>query len=222
MIYDVPFRHQQALDPSALDTVLATVHAINKGIEDCRTAGLDPNSDPAITLLTRHLADVTSNRAGDATLRGACSRRIAELQRFPALLALSIRGVAFDQAAKDRFHADARKAMGHLARLLLLGEDAYKVTSNPGDISISGDVTLQTADLEVAVSVGPAHEGHEVSYHAKRGPLARTQKRHAAILELLRPAGFAARLRRELQLEAEPPVAELAEPDLLAASGIQP
>lgn len=44
MIYDVPFRYQQALDPSALTNVLTTLHAITKGVEDCRHAGVDPNS----------------------------------------------------------------------------------------------------------------------------------------------------------------------------------
>jgi hypothetical protein len=51
MIYDVPFRHQQALDPSALTTVVATLHAIGKAVDDCRNAGVDPNSDPAVVLL---------------------------------------------------------------------------------------------------------------------------------------------------------------------------
>ncbi|WP_242121382.1 hypothetical protein [Sphingomonas lacusdianchii] len=204
MIYDVPFRHQQALDPSALTNVLTTLHAITKGVEDCRNAGVDPNSDPAISLLIRHMGRIASNQASESVLRSACERRIEELRRFPALLALSIRGVEYDQAAKERFHVDGRKAMRSLARALALAEGSYEVSSHPGDISISGDVVLQSADLTVSLSVGPLHEGHEVRYTARRGPAARDRLRYAAIHELLKPERFAARLRRELQLEPAP------------------
>ena len=39
MNYDVAMRHQQALDPSALTTMAATLHAIGAAITDCRNAG---------------------------------------------------------------------------------------------------------------------------------------------------------------------------------------
>ena len=56
MIYDVPFRHQQALNPSGLPTITTTLRAIEKAVEDCRNAGVDPDSDPAVVLLARHMA----------------------------------------------------------------------------------------------------------------------------------------------------------------------
>lgn len=34
MPYDVAFRHQQALDPSALVTIGASLHAITRAIDD--------------------------------------------------------------------------------------------------------------------------------------------------------------------------------------------
>ena len=40
MPYDVAFRHQQALDPSALVTIGASLHAITRAIDDCRNAGI--------------------------------------------------------------------------------------------------------------------------------------------------------------------------------------
>ncbi|EJU09316.1 hypothetical protein LH128_15771, partial [Sphingomonas sp. LH128] len=58
MTYDVPFRHMQAIDPSSLTTVTATLHALNRAMEDCRIAGVDPDHDPAIALLARHFAAV--------------------------------------------------------------------------------------------------------------------------------------------------------------------
>ena len=32
MTYDVPFRHMQAIDPSSLTTITATLHAINRAM----------------------------------------------------------------------------------------------------------------------------------------------------------------------------------------------
>jgi hypothetical protein len=201
MIYDVPFRHQQALDPSSLTTIAATLHALNRGIEDCRNAGFDPEYDPAIALLARHFATVSANAAPEAALRSACIHRIDELDRFPALLALSLRGVAHDRAAKERFHSDGRKMMRRLAKALLISEGDYKVTSHPGDPAIAGDIVLSTADFEVAMSIGPLHEGYEVRYHAKRGPAAREKLRFAFIRDFVKTQRFAGRLRRDLRLD---------------------
>jgi len=207
MIYDVPFRHQQALDPSSLTTIAATLHALTRGIEDCRNAGVDPEYDPGIALLAQHFATVTANAAPEAALRSACSRRIEELDRFPALLALSLRGVAHDRAAKERFHIDARKAMRSLAKALRIAEADYKVTSHPGDPAIAGDIVLSTAHFEVSLSIGPLHEGYEVRYHARHGPAARERLRFASIREFMKTQRFATRLRRDLRLDDLPTVA---------------
>lgn len=50
MPYDVAFRHQQALDPSALVTIGASLHAITRAIDDCRNAGIAFETDPAVIL----------------------------------------------------------------------------------------------------------------------------------------------------------------------------
>lgn len=207
MIYDVPFRHQQALDPSSLTTIAATLHALTRGIEDCRNAGVDPEYDPAIALLARHFATVSANAAPEAALRSACIHRIDELDRFPALLALSLRGVAHDRAAKERFHSDGRKMMRKLAKAMLIAEGDYKVTSHPGDPAIAGDIVLSTADFEVSMSIGPLHEGYEVRYHARRGPAARERLRFASIRDFVKTQRFATRLRRDLRLDDLPTVA---------------
>lgn len=207
MIYDVPFRHQQALDPSSLTTIATTLHALTRGIEDCRNAGVDPECDPAIALLARHFAMVSANAAPETALRSACIHRIDELERFPALLALSLRGVAHDRAAKERFHSDGRKMMRRLAKALLIAEGDYKVTSHPGDPAIAGDIVLSTADFEVSMSIGSLHEGCEVRYHAKRGPAAREKLRFATIRDFVKTQRFATRLRRDLRLDDLPTVA---------------
>jgi hypothetical protein len=200
MSYDVPFRHHQALDPSALTSITAALHAINRGIEDCRVAGVATDSDPAILLIARHLGRLAEAASEEATLRSACTRRIAELDRHPALLALALRGVSFDKAAKDRFHRDGRQAMRRLAIALDLPEGRYEVTSHYGDVAISGSVVLTSPEIEVSLAIGPLHEGNEVSYFAKRGPAAREPLRFARISAFIKADRFATRLKRELRL----------------------
>jgi hypothetical protein len=200
MIYDVPFRHQQALDPSALTTVTATLHAIGKALKDCRNAGVSPDSDPAVVLLTRHMATVSSNHADAEVLRAACHRRLQELQRFPTLLALAIRGVEYDVVAKNRFHEDGRAAMLQLAIALGLAPETYTVCNFEGTPDQSGNVLLAAADIAVMVQIGGRHEGREVSYRAvSEGH--QQPNRFASIRDLLKPDRFADRLCRELGLK---------------------
>jgi hypothetical protein len=78
MSYDVAFRYQQALDPSALSTILTALHGLTAAVTDCRNAGLDPECDPAVILLGRHLAGVCIARGEGAALRQACMARIGE------------------------------------------------------------------------------------------------------------------------------------------------
>ena len=198
MIYDVPFRHQQALDPSALTTLHTTLHAIEKAIVDCRNAGVHPDTDPAVVLLVRHLVGVSTNRAPDAVLQAACSRRIEELRRFPTLLALAIRGVEYDPTAKERFHHDGRKALRRLAAALALADGSFTVRSDEGGVWTAGDVLLRAPGLTVSLSIGGARLGREVAYRRTGGTDDFAQPRYATIAELLKPERFAERVRRDL------------------------
>lgn len=214
MIYDVPFRHHQAVEPRSLTTISTTLYAMNKALEDCRNAGVDPDSDPAMVLLARHLATVSTNRAPRSVLRHACERRLRELQRFPTLLALAIRGVEYDQAAKQRFHLDATAALQRLAGALRLVENGYTVRSFHGLPAESGYVILAAAEVAVMVRIGARFEGREVAYRAVVNGLEQTN-RHAGIAELLNVDRFAERLTRELDLST-PSIVDAA-PALIAA-----
>lgn len=204
MIHDLPFRHQQALDPSSLTTLAACLHAITRGIEDCRNAGGDPASDPAISLLIRHLAGRFASSGSESVLRVACKRRIEELDRVPVLLALALRGVAHDAAAKQRFHVDGRQALRRFALALGLEDGRFTVTSYPCDPAIAGDVVLTTPDMEMSLSVGPLHAGSEIRYHARRGPATRAPLRFAPLRDLLNINRFARKVSRELRLAEIP------------------
>ncbi|MBF7015432.1 hypothetical protein [Novosphingobium sp. HR1a] len=202
MTYDVPFRHMQAIAPSSLTTITATLHALNRAMEDCRMAGVDPDHDPAIALLARHFATVTADRGDDDILRFACSRPVTELERFPALLTLAVRGIAHDRVAKERFPADGRKAMKALALEIGLSPDSFTISSTPSDPAIAGYVALSSDDISIMLSVGPPHEGNEVQYFAKRGPASGQKLRFAPMRDFVRRTRFAARIRRDLRLDA--------------------
>ena len=96
MAYDIAFRFQQALDPSALTTLPNCLHALSAAIEDCRNAGKPSESDPAVILLARHLGAFAASVGGpDVLLRRQCMDMIADLRRKPALLPLAHKGVAY-------------------------------------------------------------------------------------------------------------------------------
>lgn len=201
MTYDVAFRHQQALDPSALTTLAAALHAIGAAVADCRNAGVDADTDPAVILLARHLSSICATLPDDAVLRQRSMAAIADLRRFPVLRTLAIRGVAHDEAAKRVFHAEGRRALQRLADALGLGGD-HEVRSNRGGPAVSGEVTLHGAELWVQLSLGALGPENAVVFRrvAGRHDHLGDRNRWASVAELLAPDRFAARIRRELRL----------------------
>lgn len=214
MSYDVAFRHQQALDPSALITVGNSLHAVTAAITDCRNAGVDFETDPAVILLIRHLATVCAERPADADLRRDCMARIADLRNRPMLKTLVLRGVAYDQPAKRLFHSEGRSAMRRLAEALGLGERAFDIRSNKAGPALSGEITLHADTVWVQLSIGPFGPGREVCFRKVCSRQDHIGERNcwASINELLEPDRFAARIRHELRLAAPAP----AEPRLVA------
>ena len=202
MNFDVTFRHQQALNPSALTTIAATLHAITAAITDCRNAGKDIEQDPAIILLTRHLSTVCQSRPDDTQLRQTCLRHISEIRRFPALRVLAHRGVAYDEAAKRAFHVEGRTAMHRLASALGLAAGTFDVRSNKGGPAVSGEVTLHSDDVWVQLSLSSCGADNEVTFRRvqSRRDYVGGRNHRASVRELLAPDRFAVRLCRELGL----------------------
>lgn len=206
MTYDLAFRHQQALDPSPYVRIDTALHALTRAIEDCRNAGKDPEHDPAVLLLARHLGrTVTDGRPGDGDLRRGCLDAIAELRRNPALVALAYRGVGYDQAAKTAFHSEGRRALIRVADALGLADDSYDVRSNRGGPSCSGEITLHGEEVWVRLALSPMGEGREVLFRRVRGRqdhIGTGRNNWASVRDLVSPDRFAARLTRELSLTA--------------------
>ena len=214
MSYDLAFRFQQALDPSALMDIAASLHAIEAAITDCRNAGIATESDPAIILLCRHLATVCADRGDDALLRQACMERIGDLRSKPALRTLALRGVAYDEPAKRLFHTEGRAALQVLAKALALGAGSFDVRSNKAGPAVSGEVTLHAEMLWVQLSLGPFGPGREICFRRVQGRGDHIGERNhwGSMSELLAPARSPEPTRRELRL---PPTAP-AEPRLVA------
>ncbi|CAM8634050.1 hypothetical protein [Sphingobium aquiterrae] len=204
MSYDIAFRHQQALDPSALTTLPNSLYALNAAIEDCRNAGCAHESDPAVILLARHLGAIASQiDRPNIELRRSCMDAIADLRRKPALIALAHKGVAYDERAKKLFHSDGRKALRALADALGLAEDSYSLTSQRGGVAVSGEVTLHGENIYVQLSLGCMGAGREVMFRKVTGRKDYVGDRNhwASVHDLvLQPARFATRIRRELHL----------------------
>ncbi len=203
MNYDVAFRHNQALDPSALGTIGNALHALVAAIDDCRAAGTNAETDPAVVLLARHLGTIaTDDRPPAIQLRRQCMNAIAEIKRNPALLVLAVRGVSYDEDAKRQFHADGKRAMKRLADVLGLAPGSYDIRSNKGGIAVSGEITLHSDEAYVQLSLGCMGADREILYRRVRDRQDYTGERNhfASVRDLLAPDRFAARLIRDLAL----------------------
>ena len=203
MTYDIAHRFTQALDPSALSTITATLHAIEAARRDCRNAGKNDEEDPAVVLLARHLGRVAvDHRNSDATLRSNCASAMADLRRSPALKVLVARSFAGDDRAKSTFHAEGRRALRRLASALVLDPDEYTIRSCMGGSAVMGEVILHGE--KVYVQLGQAILGPDRSVLFRR-VLGRDDycglvNHWASIDELLAPERFAARIAAALGL----------------------
>jgi hypothetical protein len=203
MNYDIAFRYQQALDPSALITLTTALHALNAAVQDCRNVGRPHDSDPAVILLARHLgAIVPETECSGIELRRACMDAIAELRRKPALIALAHKGVAYDERAKKLFLSDGRKALRALADALGLPGDDYEIRVNRAGPAVSGEVILHASNIYVELSLGCMGRDREVMFRkvAHRRDYVGDRNHWGSVRELLTPIRFAARIRRELNL----------------------
>ena len=206
-MYDVAHRHHQALDPSALNNLPAAVHALGAAIEDCRNAGKPAETDPAVLLLARRVGFVAeAGKPSTGVLRQACMDAVAEIRRHPALLTLAAHNVPYDQVTKKLFHSEGRLALRRLADALELDRTDYDLRSHPGGVVVSGEITLHSDELYVQLALGGMNTDREVMFRRVKGRHDYLGDRNhwASVRELLAPARFASRLRRELRLSAPP------------------
>ena len=201
MNYDIAFRYQQALDPSALTSIPGALHGISAAIEDCRRAGKAVDTDPAVLLLVRHLASLgAGGNSSDAALRTACMDEISELRRKPVLGTLALRGVAYDADAKKLFHSEARRALLNLAEALGYEKADYNLRSNMAGPAVSGEVTFHSDELYVQASCDGHGRGILYRRCRDRNDYLGLRNWSAPLVELTNPARFAARICNDLGL----------------------
>lgn len=202
MSYDVAFRHNQALDPSGCITIAATLHILEAAISDCRNAGKDIETDPAVILIARHFSSVCTDRPSEAELRKACMAQIVDIRARPTLHILCERGVAYDAPAKRAFHAEGRRALLRLGDALGLAPGSYAVRSNQAGPGASGDITLHADQIWVQLSVSLTGPDHEICFRRVRGRDDHIGERNhwASVRDLLDPTRLADRIRRDLKL----------------------
>ena len=210
MSYDLDFRFRRALNPEALTTIQSALTAVEDAIRDARGAGAgagaDPERDPAVTLLARHVGrvaqgqDVSDHQAIDQSLRDACMARVVALRAKPALVVLARRGVGYDPEARQAFNREAARHLRLLADAI--GErDRSRI-----DISrhVGGaELTLETPSLWVRIATDEAVPGREVTY--RRNDLRGERPRYADKAVLVDLDRFARSLARELGLALTPP-----------------
>ncbi len=84
MPIDTLYRHQQALDPSALTIIAGAAHAVSAAIADCHAAGRIPDTDAAVILLARHLGRIADAvPSSDEALRRRCVETITTFRGEP-------------------------------------------------------------------------------------------------------------------------------------------
>ena len=213
MNYDIAFRYRRALQPEGLLSIETARDALTDAMKDARNAGIDPERDPAVILLARHLGriangeDVTIPRTLDCEMRRACLAKIDELRSKPALVALARRGITYDAEAKTAFHREAKSSLRALARELGLGPEDYDLRSNYGGVAVSGEITLHSDQAYVQISLGCMGQGREVMYRrcSGRSDYSGDRNHYCDIAKVTHPASFAAHIARDLHLERVAP-----------------
>ena len=208
MTYDLDFRYARALHPEGLSILQTAVEAVEDAIKDARNAGFDPEQDPGVILLARHLGRLASpyHPAGvhpeDAFLRRQCLERIAQLKAKPAFIAFVRRGIDYDPEAKRAFRREASRALRQIAYELGITRDQCAVQCFPDHCGPPGDVTLGSDQFHLRISTDAFRSGREITYRRARnrhdefgGPI------HYADIDCLTDIpGFGRRIARDLGL----------------------
>ena len=195
MLYDTPYRHNQALWPDGLETMPAALHALNAAVDDCRRAGKPIAGDAAVILLIRNLADLAEREAPSfAELRLQCGADRETVIASPALLDIAGTSVGDDYSAKRTFHHQARRALAHLAEAIGIDPSTARINSTLGAADADGTTELRHADIVIRVVPRSFLPDSEVSFDRCNGGEPAGKVHLASIAELLDAPGFARRL----------------------------
>ena len=205
---ELHFRFQRALQPDGLRVMQTCSAALTDALNDARRAGCDPETDPAVLLLGRHLGRVAAGECPerghpeDDDLRNACEQRIAELQSAPILVPLIQRGLGCDPDLIRVYKSAAREALRYLAHTLCLDPANYNIqldrhfTADNPAISLFADRFCVTID---PCRINPGREIGWVRTNGRDGPWAGRQLRGPIDL-ISNVTRLAATVRRDCHL----------------------
>lgn len=205
MTYDIDFRFRRALAPEGLSVITTASGAVEDAIRDARSAGVDPERDPAVALLGRHLGRIASGLPAevrhleDLDLRRACVARIAELEDRPALVTLARRGVGYDPEAKRVF---LREAGRQLRRVASAFGDHATARINHSRCVRGAEVSLETPSIWINIQSDRPTPGREITY--RRNDQRGTRDATADIRAIIDADAFARRLAREFSITLAP------------------
>ncbi|MGB3472086.1 MAG: hypothetical protein WBA51_14805 [Erythrobacter sp.] len=206
---DLPFRFQRALEPDGLSIVQTCSAALADALAEARYAGYNPETDPAVLLLGRHLGRIAAGQSADsvrpedAALREACKIRIAELRASPMLVPLVRKGLNQNPDRIRLYQYSARDALQSLARTLCLGQADYEIRRDRHFTSDNPAITLFAEDFSVTIDPCRLNPGRELAWvraNGRAGPWAGRSQR-GPIDYLSNITRFAATLRRDCNLQ---------------------
>ena len=167
--YDLPFRFERALQPDALRIVATCTMAVNDAIADSTAAGFDPNDDPAVILLARHLGrvaggqDPETTHDEDADLRKLCETRIAALRSADLLIPLVRRGFAYDTHLTRIYKGAGRDRFRTLAHKLGLSATDYDLRTLT-HLTVVPSIELQADHFRLTLAPDRLMPGHELRW----------------------------------------------------------
>lgn len=158
MTYDLEFRFHRALQPESLTTISTCLHAVSEAARDAQNAGINPNDDPAVQLLSRHLGRLAGNpakavNADDLDLRQRCLAKIAELKDRPAIAALAVKGIDHLPLELKAYRGEGARTLRQIAAEIGFARTDYHLrytTSNP---SMAGEHELDAPSLHIRLNV---------------------------------------------------------------------
>ena len=168
--YDLAFRFERALQPDALRVVTTCARAVNEAMDDARLAGLDPETDPAVLLLARHMGriaaggDPEARHLEDAVLRASCTERIQRLRSADVLVPLVRRGVGYDPHLIRVYKDAARTRLRALAHELGFYGDTYDLRSLAAGSAVVPRFELATDRFRLQLDPDRMMPGREVTY----------------------------------------------------------
>jgi hypothetical protein len=174
---DRPHRFWTALDDSGLNHVDAFTWSIERARDDCIYAGTDPDSCPAVRILTHakqakfgsaEMQNIIT-QAETSQLRSDCEANLERILKSHYLEVIGMRDLTKSAEDKVRFHSLARKALTAAADRLNLTETSWTIQQQASGAFEPGTTRLIAKNFIIEVTAGRA-KGANVTVRKRNSP----------------------------------------------------